>query len=186
MFLEAIVLAFLVAFLRGGRLREDFGGLRYMWLAPVAFVVQRVSAYTLGPGIVLPVLTVMTYGMLLYFAYANLNNQGVRLLLIGMVLNGVVILANGGYIPVDMAAARQYGVPGIEDLDTGPHAKHVPLAADSKLKFLGDVIPLPSPPFLIPRIISIGDLFAVAGMFFLVQHLMGRPIALLRSEGRSK
>lgn len=178
MLLDAVVIGFVVAWLRGGRLRDDYGGLRLMWIAPAAFVMQAFSVFVLSPGLLQPVITIASYALLLYFAYANIGNQGVRLILIGILLNVIVIAANGGYIPVDMERARSVGVAGIESLAGGPLAKHAPMTGESRLTFLGDVIPLPSPPFLFARVISIGDIFAVIGTFFLIQHLMGKPIKL--------
>lgn len=181
MLTDAVVIGFVVAWLRGGRLQEDFGGLRHMWLAPAALALQALGAWLLSPGLLLPTVTLLSYALLLYFAYANMANQGVRLVLIGILLNVAVMVANGGYIPVDVERGRSVGVTGIEKLAEGPNAKHRPMTEDSLLTFLGDVIPLPSPPFLFARVISIGDIFAVIGTFFLIQGLMGKPIKLGRA-----
>lgn len=179
-----VILSFLVAFLRGGRLRENLG-LRHMWTAPVAYGLQ-VGAYALlSPGLASNVVVILSYLLLLYFGWSNLESQGVRMLLIGMVLNATVIFANGGYIPVDVVTASSIGVPQADALAHGPIAKHTAMTSTSKLKFLGDVIPVPSPPLPSPRIISIGDIFALIGMVVLIQEMMGVRVMFLRSEGSS-
>lgn len=175
MFLEVVLLSFVLAWLRGGSLKEDLG-LRMMWLAPVAYALQVINR-SLVPDLHL-VVTAVSYGLLLYFAWVNIENQGVRFILIGVLLNVVVILANGGRIPVDIEAARAVGVD-VDELSRRVLAKHAPLISDSRLPFLGDVIPVPFP---IARIISLGDIFAVCGSFLLVQDLMGKRITVLRSE----
>lgn len=175
MFLEAILLSFAVAWFRGGRLKDDFG-LKGMWMAPVAFALQLLNR-VLPPGIHL-LLTVISYGFLLYFSWLNIKNQGIRFILIGMVLNVLVIFVNQGRIPVDIETARSIGV-GVEEFETQVMAKHAPLTSESYLPFLGDVIPVRYP---FKRMISIGDVFALIGAFLLIQDLMGKPIRVLRSE----
>lgn len=175
MFLEAVVLGFLFAWLRGGRLKENLE-IRGMWLAPVAFGLQLVNRL-LPPGTHLYI-TILSYLLLLYLAWLNLDNQGVRFILIGMILNVVVIAANGGRIPVDLETAQGVGVD-VEALVNQVQAKHMPLTAESRLAFLGDVIPVKYP---FARIISVGDIFALIGAFLLIQDLMGKPIKIWRSE----
>lgn len=175
MFLEVIVFSFLVALLRGGRLKQDLG-LKWMWLAPFAFVIQLVNRM-MPPVFHLPI-NALSYACLLYFSWLNLRNQGIRFILIGMLLNGLVILANGGRIPVDLEAAQKIGVD-VGDFQSQIMAKHEPLRPGSYLAFLGDVIPVKYP---IARMISLGDIFAVCGAFLLVQDVMGKPIRVWRSE----
>lgn len=178
MFLETILLSFAVAWLRGGRLKADLG-IKAMWIAPVAFTIQVVNRFL--PPWIHALLTAISYIMMLYFAWLNLRNQGIRFILIGMVLNVLVIAANGGRIPVDLETARAIGV-GVEEFETSVLAKHTPLTSESYLPFLGDVIPLKYP---FARIISVGDIFAIIGAFLLIQDIMGKPIRVWRSEETS-
>ncbi|HEY3365783.1 MAG TPA: DUF5317 domain-containing protein [Symbiobacteriaceae bacterium] len=180
MFLEMTALSFVVAWLRGGRLKADFG-LKQMWLAPVAYLLQVVNYLVVPPVLNIPV-TALSYLLLFYFAWLNLENQGVRLILIGMLLNAVVIAANGGRLPVDIDTGSRIGVD-VQELVGSVSAKHAPLNDQSRLKFLGDVVPVPFPK---PRMISVGDIFALMGTFFLVQDLMGKTIVLMKSEEPGK
>jgi hypothetical protein len=177
MFLEGVLISFVVALVRGGRLRDDFGGLRKMWLAPVAFGLQVLNNLVVPSGIQVPI-TVISYGLLLYFAWLNLKSLGVRLILIGMLLNILVIAVNGGRIPVDLDAARRLGID-VGELATGTMAKHQAMTDTSPLNFLGDVIPLSFP---FKRVISVGDIFAVLGVFLLVQDIMGKGLKILRPD----
>lgn len=174
MFLEVVALSFVIALLRGGRLKQD-PGLKYMWLAPAAYLLQLANFFALPSQLNIPV-TAVSYLMLLYFAWRNLDNQGVRLILVGMLLNIIVIAANGGRMPVDVEAGRRIGVE-VQALVNGQVAKHEALNAMSRLKFLGDVVPVPFP---FPRMISTGDIFALVGAFLLVQDLMGKTIVILK------
>ncbi|MCG5027033.1 DUF5317 domain-containing protein, partial [Anoxybacillus flavithermus] len=65
----------------------------------------------------------------------------------------------------------------------GTDFKHTVLTEQTVLPFLSDIIYMPS---IIPRVISIGDIFIMLGAFLLVQRLMNKPISLLQlREGKS-
>jgi hypothetical protein len=176
MFLETVAFSFAVAWIRGGRLKDDFG-LRYIWLAPVAFMLQVLNRVVVPTSVQMPV-TMISYALLLYFAWVNIRNMGVRLIGVGMLLNVLVIAANGGRMPVQLGTARRLGID-VSGFANGILAKHMVLTASSRLPFLGDVIPMPWP---IARVISLGDIFAVIGAFLIVQVIMGKPLYSLRSD----
>jgi hypothetical protein len=176
MFLETIVFGFAVAWLRGGRLKDDFG-LHHMWLAPVAFMLQVFNRMVVPTSVQIPV-TMLSYALLFYFAWINFRSPGIPLVGVGMLLNVLVIAANGGRMPVALDTARGLGID-VSDFAHGVVAKHMALTAASRLQFLGDVIPMPWP---IARVISVGDIFAVIGAFLIVQEIMGKPLSSLRSD----
>jgi hypothetical protein len=171
-----ILLCFVVAWLRGGRLKEDLE-LSHMWLAPAAFGLQLIN-YFLVPTRAQVYVTLVSYLLLLALAVTNRKVQGVRLLMVGMMLNALVMGLNGGRIPVDIETGRAIGMD-VSELEEGVASKWAPLVSESRLPFLGDVIPLRFP---IRRMVSLGDLIAAAGAFLLIQDLMGRRVITLWSE----
>lgn len=179
MFIEVVVLAFVVAWIRGGRLKTDIG-IRHMWLAPVAYAIQLINMFLLPPS-VQEIFTIISYVLLFFLAWVNLDRLGIRVMLAGTILNVLVLAVNGMRMPVDLEKAQRLGI-NVDALTGGMVAKHQALSAASHLPFLGDVVPVPYP---LPRLISIGDVFIIAGAFLLIQDIMGKPVRLW-SEGSGK
>ena len=95
--------------------------------------------------------------LVLSFLVVNRMLPGVVIAAVGLVLNLAVISSNGA-MPVSPDAAR---AAGAEDLVISEGAiKHEVLDDDTELGFLGDVIPIPWPGF----VISIGDIVLAAGI----------------------
>lgn len=80
---------------------------------------------------------------------------------LGIALNTLVIVANGGYMPQSVDAAT--AVWGQPDGDTSRLQNTRPMDADSKLTLLADVLPEPR---WLPRanVLSIGDVVLALGM----------------------
>lgn len=161
-----------VALLRGGKLRIEDVGLRAMWVAPAALALQLFSF--VAPGTLLNAGLILTsYSLLVYGLVRNSHLQSLRLVLLGVILNMLVIAANGGRMPVDPRAAQASRV-NIESVLAGAEAKHVVAGPETRLSFLGDVIPVP----LVRRVISVGDIAISLGLFLLIQDLMGRRLEI--------
>ncbi|MDW8018369.1 MAG: DUF5317 domain-containing protein [Thermus sp.] len=102
------------------------------------------------------VLLLVGYGL-----YQNRHLRSLYLVLLGLSLNTLVIFANGGHMPVSLAALERAGVEGWEEvLKTRADAVHTLLEEGTRLPFLGDVIPLPP----LRKAVSPGDLFILAGI----------------------
>lgn len=176
--IAVVVLGILVALVRGGRPRLDLA-FRHAWLAPVGLAVQLASRYLPGtvPGFVL---MIASYLALLYCLASNQQYQSLRLLSLGVALNFLVIVVNGGRMPVDVELARRIGVSGLTPVVEGTAGKHVAMSDATPFGFLGDMIPVPGP---MPRLMSTGDIFILLGVFLLVQDLMGKRIQLNLGPG---
>lgn len=173
-----VALAFLIAFLRGGRLR-NLPDLRLIWLPPLAFALQILNHWIPGTAAAF-IVTVVSYALLGAFVVVNAERQGLRILFLGMLLNLLAMAANGGRIPVDVGAARAVGYD-VAPLLAGLEAKHVAMTATTPLAFLGDVIPVTFP---VARVFSIGDIFIYLGVFLLIQELMGKRLIVFGPGGR--
>lgn len=97
------------------------------------------------------------YGLMLAFLFLNRRNQGFGLVMAGTVLNGLVILANGGKMPIGPAVNR-FGEAALVKISRAPH--YFLAKGSEPLLFLGDCIPLAF------YMISAGDLFIGAGLAF--------------------
>lgn len=161
-----LLLALAVAALRGGRPAWP-PPLRAPWLAPLALGLQLAADWWLPRPLREPAVA-LSYGILLGFAAGNLHLSGMRILGLGLALNVLVGALNGGYVPVDPAAAARAGVK-IAHIQAGESVKRAMMGPDSRLPLLGDVIPVPWPR---PMLVSIGDLLIALGVVVMIQACM--------------
>ena len=115
----------------------------------------------------LPFLLPAAHLVLLPFLLRNASFWGIRLILVGLMLNLTAMLANGGLMPVEGSAVEAVGRHQPGDLQIGSHiprSKNVLLAAeDIRLRELSDILVVPVPrPFT--RAVSAGDLFVFTGV----------------------
>jgi len=109
--------------------------------------------------------------VLLAVVFANRDLPGFSIIGLGILLNFLVILANGGSMPVSIAGAQRLGYPTDPTLFHQQYGVAVVLQSEGvRLWFLGDIIVLPS--FLPAKVISIGDLILAIGAFIFCQKVM--------------
>lgn len=102
--------------------------------------------------------------------YKNIHIPGLVVILIGAVLNGVVIFANGGYMPTRAElldeAGRLENVQQSEEAEVAgerlTHTNSVIADDDTSLEFLGDIFALPDD-WPLSNVYSIGDVFVAVG-----------------------
>jgi hypothetical protein len=135
----------------------------------------------------LPFLLPVAHLLLLPFLLRNLSFWGVRLILLGLLLNLTAMLANGGLMPVEGSAVEAVGRHQVEDLQSGspiPGSKNVLVASeDIRLRELSDILVLPVPrPFT--RAVSVGDLFVFTGVVIAYAEILRRTGAWTRHRPR--
>lgn len=157
-----------VGYLRGGRLVHLAGRFRLMWLLWLAAAVQACQYF--APAVrgffdrmgLSPLWVV--FGLGLVWAVANLVRQeevlrvALVLVFLGAAANGAAVLANGR-MPYEPSAAEALGKPGNSET-----VKNVPATEGTRLRFLGDTIPLP----VLAKIISVGDVAIGVGATTLI------------------
>jgi hypothetical protein len=133
-----------------------------------------------------------SYAMTVGFAVLNVRVPGMPLVLVGLALNALVIVPNGG-MPVSRSALIHSGQGDVLQvlIDEGA-AKHHLLTDDDVLTPLADVIPVGDP---IDQVVSVGDLFVYAGLMWLIVATMrgrsqrppeaGRPYRGKHRPGRA-
>jgi Family of unknown function (DUF5317) len=115
----------------------------------------------------------------LAFCVRNLRLAGLPLVTLGLVLNALVVSVNGS-MPVSVVAAARANVPTLE-IAAGSDARHSIAGSGTKLRSLGDDIPVPLP--LRPEVASPGDVLIAAGLGQLVVLGM-QPRRRRRKAGR--
>ena len=178
--LVSLGLAVAVSLVRGGRLgRVADSDLRLGSLLLVGLLLQlgvdaAAGRELLGEGVLYAILALSQLAVL-GWVVANRSRPGMALIGLGLLMNAVVIGANGA-MPVDPEAIDRLGIGPVEVTP----GKHEPLTDDTRLAWLADVIPLPP----IRTIVSVGDIVLAAGLLPLVHHLMsGQERARGGSEG---
>lgn len=158
--------------------------LRFGWLALLALAAQLVVIYAGFDGaedvrrFVFP----LSYVLLFAFVVLNWRRIGLWVICVGMALNFLAIVANGGLMPVSPASLERAGledqVAGLEPGDPVPRSKNVLLLEDdTHLQWLTDRFTWGSPgPF---PVFSIGDLIIGAGLLVTI----GEFALALRAPG---
>lgn len=161
---------------RGGRLhRISEGQLHASWLLFTGLALQILVDIT-APRVSLPDPVFLggllaSQALVVAWIWHNRYRRGMPLVALGLVLNAVVIAANGA-MPVSVEALRAAGLTEPESL-TG---KHVLAGAGTRLPLLADVIPVRP----LRTVISAGDVVLAAGVIPLVHDLMTQERASLR------
>jgi hypothetical protein len=152
--------------------------LKYSWLAIVAFLPQFFLTYfertqTFAPDWFVAFAVVTSQGLLFLFAWLNRLLPGMLVLIVGIVLNLTVMIANGGFMPINPHTAEQVvGTErmvaiepgsriGYKDILLRPNETHLELLAD---RFL------PPAGFPYKVAFSIGDIFIAVGACWILAY----------------
>jgi hypothetical protein len=159
----ALLTAVLLGLLSGGSL-ERLGELprRQRPLVYGAVAAQVLGSVVGGP--VYAVGLLVSAGMVAWFLRRNRGIRGTGLLALGLLANALVVGLNGA-MPVSLAAAGRAGTT-TQDILTGADARHELAGPGTRLRWLGDVIPVPTP--WRPEVVSPGDVAVAAGLGQLV------------------
>jgi hypothetical protein len=171
-----IFLALAIAVLRGGRL-VNLGDieLKAWWLLFVALGLQigtrflPKESWSEGVGLAM---VLFSFALLMVLVLLNRSKPGMGIAGLGVLMNFVVIAANGG-MPVLPGAAEVASGFTVSDPDLSGTFKHVLLDDSSHLTFFADVIPLRFAG--IGEVISLGDIFLALGLGVFLEHELRRP-----------
>ena len=174
MHIEGALLGLLVGWLRGGQLRRLAGLSLPGWpLAVLGLAIQTLIKVSAGCGwesviAVAPYLHIASFLPLLCFIYLS-HRRGMLLMGLGLLLNLIVIVANQGFMPVNVSGLDPFLQ---EQLRSGAASPlHTLLTDETILPLLGDQIPIT---YVFNRLISIGDILLALGITILIQHHMVR------------
>ncbi|MDO4799037.1 MAG: DUF5317 family protein [Bacillota bacterium] len=177
MYIEAIVLGFLIGKLRRGRL-SNFLGMRFKgWYLTIAALVLFLIPYLLRLlQIEMPMLSIFPFAAMLLcgvVALINLRVPGMKLFLLGLLLNLLIMGVNGFQMPIDTAAMTELGYSQfVESIASGEVLNYRPLEGTIGLSLLlAKVHKLPAW-YPLSTVISIGDLLACIGIAWMIQQMM--------------
>ena len=190
MLIGGILLGLLLGLLAGGRL-QNLAVIQLRWtpLLVAALILRFGTEAALNAHVAvveqlrLPLLG-LAFGLLLAALWMNRSYPGLSLAFLGVLSNGIAIVANNGYMPiwdVSLAAA------GLTPADVN-RSFHEVVSVDTSAflargLILGDVIPLPIPIEPLRNVSSLGDVFLSLGLaFFLFAGVVRVPTAEEESE----
>lgn len=187
MFLSSIVLALVVGALAGGGLpRLADMRLRWIWVLGLALAVRFAAGLLrqgdIGLGLPVGAAYVAAYGLIFVWLWGNWRVPGLQIAAVGIVLNTLAVVLNGGQMPIWAAAFNAAGFTP-EALANDPF--HFLLTTNSVADFVrqggifGDVLPIPIP--VIRDVVSIGDTLLAVGIFWAIVYSMTRPNAPTRA-----
>ncbi len=182
--LLALGVALLVAFLRGGSLRNlaDFH-LEWGWLAGLALAIQIGAVYWATGDSYLHLqrgALVVSSLLLLPVVWRNRRSPGLILIGLGLALNLTVMVANGGFMPITPEAVARIGhghlVVHLDGVKRMSGSKGIVLPREeTALWMLSDIFVIPQP-FPVASAFSLGDALVAVGAFvFLQRAMVGAP-----------
>jgi hypothetical protein len=153
--------------------------LRSAWILLLAIILQipllRAPAVMPHDLRLQQALLLLSYLLLIAFVSLNWRNRGILVVGVGLGLNLLAILSNGGFMPVTAQTLVRIN-PGsqVQDWTTGVHypgSKDV-IRLPQEIYFwvFSDLLVLP-PPFPLPTAFSLGDLVIAAGIIWTLVSL---------------
>lgn len=186
MLIVGILIGLLLGLLSGGRISNLASiQLRWVGLLFAAVVIRFGTEIALNNDVAivdtlrLPLLAT-GFGLLLAGLWVNRGYPGLSLAFVGILSNGVVIVANGGYMPIWQTSLEAVGLTA-DDITSALHVVVPGSASDFlfNLLILGDIIPVP----FVQNVASLGDLFLTLGLaFFLFAGVVRVPSTLEERE----
>ena len=175
--LLAVAAGLVIGLLAGGRLAHlGSRNLRQWPLLLGGLAAQLLSARVGGDASF--ALLLVSYGLLLAFAAANVAVVGMWLVALGIGLNLTVIATNGG-MPVRESALRAAGaVEAGVPVELDPASKHHLEAPSDRLVVLSDIIPVRP----LREVVSFGDVAMAVGVADVVVHLLRPPGRRVRPD----
>lgn len=178
LYVYIIIISIIIGLLRNGKLSSlSQISLKRIELIVLACLIQAGLIF-LEPKKVKFVLDyssymlIFSYIVLLLAVWYNKKIKGIKIITLGIIFNFIVIVVNGGHMPVLLISLYKAGLNDFAlVLKEGTYVTHTLITEKTLFRFLADVIPL-SPPFPDPSVVSVGDFLMFYGVFSLIQNAM--------------
>lgn len=182
MIIESVGTSLIVGKLRKGKFSNLKDAEIHKWYLIVsAFLIEFIAVFLSNKGyqfISSNIFSIhlISYSLLFIGIYFNASRLSFKLVMVGTFLNFIVIMLNGGQMPVSQDAMIKAGLTGdLDALINGEIITHTLIVKDTVLKFLGDIFILPKP-YPRPKVFSAGDVFMAVGVFIYIQEIMVKKL----------
>jgi hypothetical protein len=152
--------------------------LNHIWLVILGFLPQFLTIYLGNTRVTFPdwlaALSIVTSQLiLLIFAWLNRHLAGMSILIFGLILNMAVMVANGGFMPINPhTAERIIGSERIASYDLGSRIGYKDILItknETRLEWLADrFLPPAGLPYQVA--FSLGDVFIAFGAFWILAY----------------
>jgi hypothetical protein len=178
---DGIVIGLIVGFIRAGW-RNGLAALSQIrikggWIFPLLLGIQFLLYFLHGKISIIEkyngYMFMIVYVAGLYMLWLNRKEKGFWWIFAGVALNFIVMVVNGGKMPVSVEATASELDPSYAQMliDGTAVSKHAALDNSTLLPFLGDIIPITTP-YPRSQVISIGDVVMNFGIFIYLQNVM--------------
>jgi len=169
--LASVFFGVLFSLILGGRLSRILEiELKQSWAVFASVGLQSLLFLHVAPDALVTPIHLASYALLFVFAFANVKNLAILPLSLGMALNCLAIVANGGKMPVSPSAWEAVGLNAGADSNVQLGGAH--------FAWLGDVFALPAG-FPMANAFSIGDILIGIGM-------IGLMVAVTTGDGSER
>lgn len=187
MLVESVGTSIVVGKLRGGSFSNIKDATLEKWYFFIsAFAVEFAAVYLASKGIGFfsdNILFIHGLSYMLLFAgiYFNRGSLAFKIVFVGVFLNFLVIMANGGQMPVSGEAMANIGlIDNMHAIRDGKIITHALINEHTVFKYLGDIFAL-GKPYPRPKIFSIGDVFMALGIFIYIQEIMIKKLKKVKT-----
>lgn len=178
MLVESVGTSLIVGKLRGGSFSNMKDAQLEKWYFFVfAFAVEFFAVFMASKNISffrdnILYIHALSYALLFAGIYYNRGITAFKIVFVGVFLNFIVIMANGGQMPVSAEAMVKIGlIDNLHAIQNGEIVTHTIINGKTVLSFLGDIFVL-GKPYPRPKIFSIGDVAMALGIFIYIQQIM--------------
>jgi hypothetical protein len=187
---ESVGASVVVGKLRGGSFSKMKDASLDKWYCFVSgFLVEFSAVYLAARGFDffkenIFLIHLISYSLLFAGIYFNRKIPAFKLIFIGVLLNFIVIMANGGHMPVSGETMINIGlVDNMEAIRDGKIITHTLINEKTVFKYLGDIFAL-GKPYPRPKIFSVGDVIMALGVFAYIQDIMTKKSLLKAFSAR--
>ena len=182
MVFEIIILALIVGKIKGGSISKlENLHIRGWYLLVISFSLEILSLFFITKtnnhlaniiGSSFFYIHILIYLLLIIGIFMNFKEMGFKIIFFGSILNFFAIAFNKGRMPVSINALNDAKLYDQLDLLYSHRIiTHTLITENTKMNFLGDIIPI-TRPYPFPKIISIGDILISLGIFVLIYSYM--------------
>ncbi|MCR4434889.1 MAG: DUF5317 domain-containing protein [Clostridiales bacterium] len=174
LYLIALTLGIFLGILAKGKI-SNLMKIRFnkIWIILLAFLIDILSQVLAYRGFDFTVrysfaISALKFCLLAVGFWVNRHYLGMLVIGAGCLLNALVMMLNGGRMPVDEGLLKTI-IPDARIISAlARDGKHVMANGDTRLFFLSDIFHPPGFLAIGAQIVSIGDLIVVAGLFLMI------------------
>lgn len=173
MFIEALIAAIIIGYILKGSLKNiDTNAIKGIYTVFAGMFIEVIINISIrnglmSRGLLTYLLDLIMYMLLFIFIFLNKKNKWIVVMGIGFLLNALPIFFNGGAMPVSSSVIDMVGL----SQDVVSQGLYVLVDVNTRLTFLGDVIPIKYPRTFAA---SIGDIVAAIGLMLYIITEMKR------------